>query len=73
MTSTRSTMLAGSDCRKLPSWSPVMGDVRPFTCTATFWLPRRLTLPSWSTSTAGTLRSTSVALPPAVEGMSRVL
>jgi len=69
-TSTLATMFAGSWARKVPSCCPRIGETRPLICTTTFGLPRSDTLLSPSTSTAGTLRSTSTAVPPVVAGMS---
>jgi len=46
------------------------GETRPLNWTFTLGLPRRLTWPSMSTSSSGTLRSTSAALPVVALGMS---
>jgi len=70
ITSTLSTMSADSCARKLPSCAGFNGLGRPLICTITPELPRKLTTLSMSTSTAGTLRRTSSAVPPLLVGMS---
>ena len=64
------TTSAGSCARKLPSCPPFSGLGRPLIWMITPELPRKLTMLSMSTSTDGTLRSTSSAVPPRTLGMS---
>lgn len=63
MTSIFSISLAGSCCKTSARLRPMRAEVRPLMRMRTLSDPRRLTLPSMSTSTEGTFCSKSPAEP----------